>query len=160
MAFFVSIFCLFNCPPFFIFPPFAGVWIEHWHGGFERFSHPGFKFLACSYSDGECQEGERVRYRSWESLYTCLQFCFEGRNQAGFVSIEIFQTFIGGFETSLFFIFCFCRLLLLLCFGLHFAVLFVAFDFCDFDVSVNLTGRNLDFTLFLFSLWERKRSHF
>jgi len=70
------------------------------------------------------------------------------RSQAGFVSIEIF---LGGFEIFLYF--CFCRLLLLLCFGLHFAVLLVAFEFCDFDVSVNLTDQPpFAFTLFLFSL--------
>lgn len=47
------------------------------------FPHPGFKFLACSYSDRECQEGK--------TGLTCLQFCLEGRDQAAFVSIEIFS---------------------------------------------------------------------
>lgn len=84
-----------------------------------------------------------------KSFYYLAVLFRKGRNQAGFVSAEIFQTFIGGFETFLFF--CFCRLLLLLCFGLHFAVLFVAFEFCDFDVSVDLTDQTLAFTLFLFS---------
>lgn len=78
-----------------------------------------------------------------QGAFTCLQFCFEGRNRAAFVGIEIFPNiYLWGFETFFvfsFFIkvfFRFCRLLLLLCFGLHFAVLFVALEFCDFAVSV------------------------
>lgn len=93
-----------------------------------------------------------------EKAFTCLQFCFEGRNQAAFVSIEIFQTFIGGFETFLFF--CFCRLLLLLCFGLHFAVLFVAFEFCDFDVSVDLADQTLCFYFVSSFLYKKKKESF
>lgn len=53
------------------------------------FPHPGFKFLACSYSDRECQEGK--------TGLTCLQFCLEGRDQAAFVSIEIFSNIYWWF---------------------------------------------------------------
>lgn len=104
------------------------------------FPHPGFKFLACSYSDRECQEGKRVRYRDWESLYL-LAVLFRGSKPSRFCQYwdfsNIYWWFWNIFNFFLFFfLFCFCRLLLLLCFGLHFAVLFVAFEFCDFDVSV------------------------
>lgn len=52
-------------------------------------------------------------------------------------------------------LFVFCRLLLLLCFGLPFAVLCVAVEFCDFDVSVALTNQTFAFTLFSLSIIKR-----
>ena len=92
--------------------------------------------------------------------FTRLQFCFEGRNQAGFVSVEIFQPLLVGFET--FFIFS------LIFFFTYIYIFFVSVDFCccyalvcilqccslpssfvilwDFDVSVHLTDQTLDFT--------------
>lgn len=91
MAFFLSVFRLFNCPPFFVFPPFAGVCIERWHGGFQPFSP---------------QVWSMQWFRDAGSVWalTCLQFCFRaGKKPAAFVSIEIFQTFIGGFGTFFFF---------------------------------------------------------
>lgn len=77
---------------------------EHWHGGFERFSQPGFKFLACSYSDRECQEGKRVRYRSWESLYL-LAVLFRGSKPSSFCQYWDFSNIYRWFWNIFIFLF-------------------------------------------------------
>lgn len=142
-------FCLLNCPPFFVFSCFC--WclnLSVWHCWFwSRFypltTHPGFKFLACSYSDRE--------YRRRMTGLTCLPVLFRGSSgfclNLGNFSPNVYWWF---WHIFIFFVplFVFCRLLLLLCFGLPFAVLCVAFQFCDFDVSVALTNQTFAFTLF------------
>lgn len=116
--------------------------------------HPGFKFLACSYSDRECREGERV------SL--ACSFVSKGVEIDRLLSaLGIFpRTFNGGFETFLFFPpffffsvdFCCCYALVCLLQCCAFAV-----EFCDFDVSVNLADPNLCF-YFVFSFHYQKES--
>lgn len=84
-----------------------------------------------------------MRYRVLRKPLLACSFVSRVETKQLLSVLRFFKQFIGGFETFLFF--CFCRLLLLLCFGLHFAVLFVAFEFCDFGVSVNVTDQPLCF---------------
>lgn len=71
---------------------------------------------------------------------------------------ECLMVALTHFNSFLFFapLFLFCRLLLLLCFGLPFAVLCLAVEFCDFDVSVASANQTFAFTLFSLSIMQKE----
>lgn len=125
------------------------------------FPHPGFKFLACSYSDRECQEGKRVRYRDWESLYL-LAVLFRGSKPSRFCQYWDFSNIYWWFWNIFnFFLFFFSFLFLS-----TFAVAMLWFAFCSVVCCLRVlwfwclgeitTDPILAFTLLLFSLWKKR----
>ena len=98
-----------------------------------------------------------MRYRSCGKPLLACSFVSRIRNQTGFVSIEIFQTLLV--LKHFFFSFLFLFLSTFAVAMLWFAVLFDAFEFCDFHVSGNLTNQT-SLLLLCSSFLLKKRDHF